>query len=266
MTARLTFLAITAFWLTMNGWLWQAEYGSRAGEVSVPPMLVWHKILTAPDASSLSVYQKKERTGYCEISTAVGQEMSQYTGRTAPPSGMIQRAGYQLHLTGNVAFGDFTNRLKFDGWIRFRNLSDWQEIHLRLATHAVKVEIHSVATNRMFELKISANGAEMQRRLPFGDLQDPKLLISALAGNFAGSLLDTMELPDFTEMSSSMQRLRWTACRTRVRIGRQMVPIYRLQSTLLGRDIRVDVGTLGEVLSVKFPGDVNAQIDEWRRP
>ena len=56
MSARLTFFAIAAFWLTMNVLLWQAEYGSHGGEMDVPPQIVWRKILTAPDASSLTVY------------------------------------------------------------------------------------------------------------------------------------------------------------------------------------------------------------------
>jgi len=76
MPARLTFFAIAAFWLTMNFLLWRSEYGARGSEVSVPMDLVWRKILTAPDASTLNVYQNGERSGFCEFSTSVGQEMA----------------------------------------------------------------------------------------------------------------------------------------------------------------------------------------------
>ena len=73
MPLRLTFLAIILFWGTMNVLLWRTEYGSLGGDTPVPFALVWRKILTAPDASSLSVYQNRERMGYCEFSTSVGQ-------------------------------------------------------------------------------------------------------------------------------------------------------------------------------------------------
>ena len=90
MCARLTFLGITAFWVTMNVLLWRVEFGARGGDTPVPAHLVWHKILTAPDASSLSVYQKGERMGYCEFSTGRGPadghlRRRQAAGRRIPP-------------------------------------------------------------------------------------------------------------------------------------------------------------------------------------
>ena len=53
--------------------------------------------------------------GYCEFSTGVGQQMAALDEDRPPPEGLVARAGYQIHLAGNVALGDFTNRLKFDG-------------------------------------------------------------------------------------------------------------------------------------------------------
>ncbi|HEX9046390.1 MAG TPA: hypothetical protein VF988_05130, partial [Verrucomicrobiae bacterium] len=119
MIARLTFVGIVVFWLAMNFWLWRIEYGSRGGDTPVPVQLVWRKILTAPDASSLSVYQNGERMGYCELSTSVGQQMATYDEDKPPPEGISTRTGYQVHLAGNVSLGDFTNRVKFDGRLQF---------------------------------------------------------------------------------------------------------------------------------------------------
>jgi len=42
----------------------------RAGD------LVWRKILTAPDASSMNIYEDGERSGFCEFSTSVEMEMA----------------------------------------------------------------------------------------------------------------------------------------------------------------------------------------------
>src|SRR6267154_1206793 len=144
MTARLTFLAIAGFWLTMNVLLWQSEFGLQGGRMPVPVQVVWRKIITAPDASSLSVYQNHDRMGYCEFSTSIGQEMAMVEGDNPPPEGLVKRAGYQIHLTGNVAFGDFTNRVKFDGRILFRNAHEWRELTLKIISRGVTIEIHSL--------------------------------------------------------------------------------------------------------------------------
>ena len=50
MIPRITFLAITMFWVVMNVLLWRTEYGVRGSGIAVPVDLVWRKILTAPDA------------------------------------------------------------------------------------------------------------------------------------------------------------------------------------------------------------------------
>ncbi|HEV2693745.1 MAG TPA: hypothetical protein VG347_12710, partial [Verrucomicrobiae bacterium] len=88
MTARLTFAGIAVFWVTMNILLWRMEYGTRGGDTPVPFELVWRKILTAPDASSLSVYQRSERMGYAEFSTSVGQSMAALDEDKPPPEGL----------------------------------------------------------------------------------------------------------------------------------------------------------------------------------
>lgn len=265
MSSRLTFFAIAGFWLTMNVLLWRLEYGTHGGEISVPPHVIWRKILTAPDASSLSVYQHGERMGYCEFATSVGQEMATIEGNAPPPEGLVKQAGYQIHLAGNVAMGDFTNRIKFDGRVSFRSVHQWKEINLKVSSRTVFVEIHSIATNQMLHLKITSEGSVFERDLPFADLQRPNLLLGALTGNFSDTLVDAFDLPDLNTLSTA-QHLDWTACRTRVRISGETVPIYRLESTFLGRKVILDIGTLGEILRVQLPGDISAQIDEWTKP
>ena len=265
MTSRLTFLAIAAFWLTMNGLLWRSEFGVHGGDTPVPVALVWQKILTAPDASSLSVYQNSDRMGYCEFSTSVGQEMSTVDADKPPPEGLVKRAGYQIHLAGNVSFGDFTNRLKFDGHVLFSKTRQWRELNLRISSRLAIVEIHSFATNQTVHLKITSDGTALERDLAFADLQNPNALMRAAMGNFADTLLGAMDLPDLATISAT-QKLEWTATRTRVKIGTEAVPVYRLETGALGYNVTVDVSTLGEVLRVDLPGNISARIDEWTRP
>ena len=264
MPARLTFLAISAFWLTMNVLLWRAEYGSHGEETPVPLNLVWQKILTAPDASSLTVFQKGERMGYCEVSTGIGREMAAVDADRPPPEGIVRQAGYGIHLAGNVALGDFTNRIKFDGRIEFVRPGEWRELNLKIFSRDLLVEIRSLAANRSAHVRILADGAVLERDVSFADLQDPVALIRALAGNAADPLLDAVELPDFA--AAAAQRPEWRAVRTRVRIGSEAVPIYRLETGALGQSVTVDVSPAGEVLRVRLPGGYVARIDEWTGP
>jgi len=265
MRARLVFIAIAAFWLTMNGLLWQSEFGSHGGETPVPVGLVWRKILTAPDASSLSVYQNSDRMGYCEFSTSVNQEMSTLDADRPPPEGLVKRAGYQIHLAGNVALGDFTNRLKFDGRLQFSTAHEWREVNLKISSHLTVVEIHSVATNQTVHLKINSDGGLLEKDLTFAELQNPNALVRALVGNVADSLLGVMDLSELSAPAAT-QKLVWRASRTRVKIGTEAVPVYRIQTSILGHDVLVDVSTLGEILRVELPGNFSARIDEWTKP
>jgi hypothetical protein len=265
MTARLTFLGLIAFWVTMNALLWRAEFGTRGGDMEVPFELVWRKILTAPDASSLSVYQNGERTGYCEFSTSVGQQMATLEEDKLPPEGLVARAGYQIHLAGNVSLGDFTNRLKFDGKVLFNSARHWQELNLKLSTRLATIEIHSLATNQTAHVKISSDAGALERDLTFAELENPGAIVRVFAGNFADVLLGAVDLPDFTAASSA-QKIQWDARRTRVKIGSEAIPVYRIESNTLGYTVAVDVSTLGEILRVTLPGNITARIDEWSRP
>ena len=205
MIARLPFLVIAAFWVTMNVLLWRMEFGSHGGDMPVPLQLVWRKILTAPDASSLSVYQNGERTGYCELSTSVGQQMATLDENKPPPESFATRTGYQLHLAGNISLGDFTNRLKFDGRIQFSLKRTWEEITLKITSHLATVEIHSLATNQLVHVRVIGDNEAMERDLPFADLDNPSALIRAFTGNFADALLGTMDLPDFMSDSTGAE-------------------------------------------------------------
>jgi len=266
MGARLTFFGILVFWVTMNVLLWRTEYGTRGGDTPVPLQLVWRKILTAPDASSLSVYQKGDRMGYCELSTGVGQQMATYDEDKPPPEGFVARADYQLHIAGNVSLGDFTNRLKFDGRALFDHAHRWQELSLKITSRLAVIEIHSLATNQTAHVKFSNEGTPvLERDIPFAELSDPEAIFRELAGNLTGDFLGAF---DVTEMLPDVasQKIEWDARRTRVKIGTEAVPVYRLETSVLGHTITVDVSTLGEILRIELPGEISARIDEWSKP
>lgn len=264
MIARLTFLGIVGFWLTMNFFLWRAEFGSHAGDIPVPFELVWRKILTAPDSSSLSVFQNHERMGYAEFSTSVGQQMAALEEDKLPPEGLVKRAGYQVHLSGNIAFGDFTNRVKFDGRVQFSSARQWQEFTIKVSSRVAAVELHSIATNQTLHLSMTGEGLNLERDFTFAELQNPGAIVRAFAGNFADVFLGAVELPGLAAAPDA-SAIVWDARRTRVKIGHETVPVYRLESTAMGNTVTVDVSTLGEILRVELPGGISARIDAWTK-
>jgi hypothetical protein len=266
MTSRFTFIAITVFWVTMNVLLWRAEYGSHGSEASVPASLVWRKILTAPDASSLSIYQDGERSGFCEFSTSVETEMAKLDEDKPPPEGVVTRAGYQIRLNGNTSLGDFTNRLRFDGRLNFSSSRQWRELNLKLSSHTASVEIHSLATNQTVQLKIISDGNVVEREFAFADLEDPNALLREFAGNFGGGLLGALDLPALPQESAALaQHIHWEAHRDRLKIGNEPVSVYRLETRVFDHPIVIYASTLGEILRVELPDGLTATLDEWTK-
>ena len=84
-------------------------------------------------------------------------------------------------------------------------------------------------------------------------------------GNVADTLFGALDLPDLAATSAA-QKLEWRASRTRVKIGTAAVPVYRIETDVLGRDVLMDISTLGEILRVELPGGISARIDEWGKP
>jgi hypothetical protein len=266
MSSRILFLAIAAFWITMNFLLWRAEYSSHGGGEPVPVELVWRKILTAPDATSLSIYQHGERSGFCEFSTSVETEMAKLDEDKPPPEGVVARAGYQIRLNGNTSLGEFTNRLRFDGRLSFSSNRQWREVNLKLSSHTASVEIHSLATNRTVHLKITSDGSLIEHDIAFADLEDPNALLRGFAGNFSGGLFGALDLPVLPQGSAALaQNIRWEARRDRLKVGNEPVSVYRLETHVLEYSIVIYASTLGEILRVELPDGLTATLDEWSK-
>lgn len=264
---RVTFLGIAAFWVAMNVLLWRAEYGSHGGEMPVPVRLVWRKILTAPDPSSLSVYQNGEKTGFAEFSTGVEQEMAQFDADKPPPEGLAAHAGYQIRLNANIGIGDFTNRVKLDGRMQFASDRTWREVLVKISSPGATVEIHAAVTNEMMSIRITSDGATIERDFTFQDLQHPATLLRWLDRNFGNGWLDELDWPVASPAVATLSTsIHWDACRDRLRIGREFVSVYRLETSVLGHPVVIYVSTLGEILRVTLPGGISATIDEWSNP
>jgi hypothetical protein len=269
MISRALFVCLAAFWILMNVLLWRSEYGVRHGGIAVPVDLVWQKIMTAPDASALTIYQNGRRTGFCEFSTSVQQEMAKLDEASPPPEGFMAHAGYQVRLNGNVSLGDFTNHVRFDGRLEFSPARQWRELNLKASLHALAVEIRSLATNQTVHLKVSSDAiTTLERDFKFADLQNPSALLRIVAGNSGDGLLGALDLPALAPDSTSAAAasLHWEARRDYLKVGREPVAVYRLEARLLQNSVVIYVSKLGEILRVELPGGIIATLDEWGKP
>lgn len=266
MISRGAFILLAAFWVVMNVLLWRAEYGSHDHGIPVPLDLVCRKILTAPDTSSMSVYQDGQRMGFCEFSTSVEQEMAQLDEDNPPPEGLVARAGYQIRLGGNVAFGEFTNRIKFEGRVKFSPRREWRELNFKFSTHFATVEIHSLATNQTVSVQITSDDETDSRVFTFADLQNPGALLRALGGDPGGGFWGGLDLPAMPSATGGLAvSIPWAARRVHLMMGREAVSAYRLETRVLDYPIVIYVSTLGEILRVELPGGVIAELDEWTK-
>ena len=264
MIPRLTFLSITAFWIAMNLLLWRSEYGSHGTGVPVPVDLVWRKILTAPDVSSLTVFQDGHKNGFCQFSTSVEQAMAALDEDKLPPEGIVARAGYKIQFDGNVSLGEFTNRLNFAGRLQFSSGRAWRELNLKLSSRVATVEIHSVAADQTVHLKITSDGAVIEHDFTFADLQNPNALLREFGGSFQDGPLGGLAWPAIPQTPVALAgNLHWEAHHERLMLGREPVSAYRLETRVLDQPVVIDVSTLGEILRVELPGGITATIDQW---
>jgi hypothetical protein len=249
----------------MNVLLWRAEYGPRAGGVPVPADLVWRKILTAPDISSLTIYQDGRKTGFCTFSTSVEQEMAQVDEDKPPPEGLAASAGYQIRLSGNTFSGSFTDQSRFDARIGFSTNRDWRELTLKFSSSLATVKIHSIAASQTVFVEITNEDLSFSRVFTFADLQNPTVLLHALAGDFTNSPTPGFALPRLLQPSLLAGGIRWEAARDRLMMGREPVSAYRLQTRVLNQAIVIYTSTLGDILRVELPAGITAAIDDGSR-
>jgi hypothetical protein len=150
MTSRITFLVIALFWVTMTYLLWRSEYvGHNRMGSSVPVELVWRKILTAPDNSSLDILHNGKKVGYCRWTANIGEDAA--VGRIltdeAPADGPAPAlANYRLNLEGNVVLNDSGSRLRFDTEVRLTTNHVWQGLDVRLNMRPTVWEVHTIAS------------------------------------------------------------------------------------------------------------------------
>lgn len=259
MLSRVLFIAVALFWLTMNVLLWQTESGSRRAEESeVPAQLVWQKILTSPDSSSLQLLHHGKNIGFCHWITSVGEEWATVTEENMPPGLPRKSRRYNIRVEGSVLVTQISNRVRFEASLKVGPDHEWQELNLRCSIRPVTWLLHAVADHQTLELKVQEGKSRWNRVFAFSDLEHPSGLAAEFGGPYVEELLRNIALPASpVDVASVGLGIRWEAREDNFWIGHALVRAYRLQAQLLDHyRIAFIVSRVGEILRVELPDDL----------
>lgn len=255
MIQRVILVVLALFWVTMNVLLWRAEFGAGGLGGEVPPRLVIHKILTAPDDSFLTILQRGRRVGHCRWSPNVGDELA--SGKIANENeqleGMVRRlSGYRVDLDGHLELGEAATRLSFFVNADFGTNRLWRTLKLRFVLRPTVLEFRASAAERTVEVHFEDDERRWQRTLGYDDLRQPATALSGIGGPLLGAALAGLPLP--LDPGTLAAGLRWEARNGWLRVGRSQIRVYRLETRLFDRyRAVVVVSRVGEILRVELP-------------
>ena len=272
---RAAFLAITAFFLTMNVLLWRSEFRAQGEGTPVPLAIVWERILRAPDDSDLEVFQHRKKIGHLRWAANAGE-----TANTNAPAvndelqeGMVRKvSGYTIDiLDGRLDLGEDRRRIRFTMNTTFTTNHQWQTFAFQFSQRPTVLDVSASATNETLTLSYRQGEGLVQRTLTFAQLRDPARLLQEFAGPvplglLTGGLLGAAgggpgaELAALPALQKLSLGLPWDARQDWLKVGHARLRCYRLQTRLLEKhQAVVYVSRVGEILRVELPEGVVLQ-------
>jgi hypothetical protein len=264
MTTRLALSSSAAFWLTMNFLLWRSEFGSASRVGSpVPTEVVWRKILTSPDSSSLDVLHHGKRAGHALWTVTERQKGAKAADVTGdlPEAGVA--TGYRLELDGNISLGE--NPPGGEEQVHFSLNADlgtnreWRGLELRINQRDGGFVIRSKAAEKTVHLRTESGRTAYEQTFTFAELEDPRSLADTLS--LPAPMLDMLGISGSSTNTGmpglSLSDLPWEAREGKFSLGPATVRAYRLRTRLLDRwQAVLVISPVGEILRVELP-------DEW---
>lgn len=267
---RLAFLAITAFFLTMNVLLWRSEFRPQGEGTPVPLASVWQRILRAPDDSDLEIFHQKKKIGHLRWAANAGETA---TTNTAPADdnlqeGMVRKVGgYTIDiLDGRLDLGEARRRVRFTMNTTFSTNHQWQAFGVQLIQRPLSLDLAASATNETVTVSFRDGDESTSRTFTFAQLRDPKALsqsvvgpvpLGLLTGGLLGGLAEEgggAELAALPALRKLSLGLQWDARQDWLKVGSAKLRCYRLQTRLLEKHQAVIyVSRVGEILRVELP-------------
>lgn len=273
---RLAFLAITAFFLTMNVLLWRSEFRPQGEGTPVQLAMVWEKILRAPDDSDLEIFQQKQKIGHLRWAANAGE----LTTTNRPPAGdnlqegMVRKVGgYTIDiLDGRLDLGAARKRIRFTMNATFTPAHQWQTFGVQLSQRPQSLDVNASATNQTLTVSYRQGEELTQRSFTFAQLRNPKALLQEVAGPVPLALLTGGLLAGLAEGGASpelaappaLQKLslglQWDSRQDWLKVGSAKLRCYRLQARLLEKhQVIVYISRVGEILRVELPNEIVLQ-------
>jgi hypothetical protein len=259
MIRRASFAVIALFWVLMNALLWRSEFAGQKIAAAVPPGLVWEKILTAPDDSSLSINFEGRKLGYVRLRPNVNEAAA--TGKVASenePEGIVRKVSeYTLELEGSIVAQTITRAIRFNGEFAFHTDHTWKRFRTQTLIRPYTWEVKGDAAERELWIESRDGESEWIQRFTPEDLRNPQRLATVLESPALAALLPQL-LPAVTRTNAALSLgLHWEARYEWLQIGSSKVRIYRLEAKLLDRHrLVVLVSRVGEILRIELPGEL----------
>ena len=256
---RASFAVIALFWVAMNTLLWRSEFGEENLAASIPAGVVWEKILTAPDDSSLSINFQGKKVGYVRLRPNVNEAAS--SGKVTSenePEGIVRRVSeYTLELEGSLVAQTITRSIRFNGEFTFGTDLGWTRFHTRTLIRPYTWEVKASAAEKELWVQSTDGSSEWVQRFTPEDLRNPQRLATVLESPLLAALLPQVISAAAQTNTAFSLALAWTARYEWLRIGHSKVRIYRLEAKVLDRHrIVVLISRVGEILRVELPGEI----------
>ena len=259
MWSRFFFLLVTAFFLLMNVLLWRAEIANRNKPgPPVPIANVWHRVITAPNSSTLEIQHKGEKIGVLHWIPSVAEAARK--DKMAPvemPEGMVRfPVSFDIDCNGSI-FLSPDQRLRFNFDLKLSTNYTWEEFALRLNMRPAYWEIMSIASNQTLSFKMDDGHQRNERTWTFKDLRGPDRILRDIAGPVVPGLISMIGGPlNLNELTQAASKIHWEARNERLVMGNARVRVYVLRLRLIdGYEAKVLVSPIGEILRVDLPDE-----------
>ncbi|MBI1841414.1 MAG: hypothetical protein HYR88_11265 [Verrucomicrobia bacterium] len=233
--------AITALWIAMSWLLIRSEFGDlRSAGTSIPPDVVWRKLIESGDQSMLALTQggATNRLGsFRWLPTALETvAASNAVDAATLPEGMAQGvSGYSLDFDGSFLLyeGDHASRVRVSSRLQTDAAGAWTHWHLQVGARPDSWTVEASAAERSVRILAEGPRGAQDLRYTFDELANPAGWISRVSGLPAAEFL----MPILASLRGGRQGgfLVVDARKDhRLRFGRQTVRCLRLKATLLG--------------------------------
>jgi hypothetical protein len=257
------FALIAVFWLVMNGLLWRSEFGSGHDLASnLPADVVWRKVLTAPDDSSLTISSRGKRLGHVRWHPSTGEEAGPAQANENEPEGMVRSlTEYKLEIEGSVLATILAKSVRFNAAFSFTPTLDWKRFQADALLKPETWQIKGNALDKEVWIQLTDGDAEWIRRFTFAELQNPKTLLAELESPILAALLPEY-LPRQGSSGTLDLGLRWAARNDWLQLGKNRIRVHRLEARLLDRyGIVILVSRVGEILRIELPAELSLAND-----